>query len=112
VRRTEIGHLFEHILLEYLCQEKLLKGFDKAIFSGNTQWNWKREPRGMFHIYINMPYSDTDIFPEALKKSISLAKMILRNEQQQIYSSSHYPHERPPTKLTMAFHTLQKSFKR
>lgn len=86
VRRTEIGHLFEHILLEYLCQEKLLKGYDKAIFSGNTQWNWRRDPRGMFHIYINLHYSDADIFPEALEKSIALAKMILRNEAEQSYN--------------------------
>lgn len=89
VRRTEIGHLFEHILLEYLCQEKLLKGFDKAVFSGNTQWNWKRDPRGMFHIYINMHYSDTDIFPPALEKTIDLAKIILRNEVKRSYQSSY-----------------------
>lgn len=81
VRKTEIGHLFEHMLLEYLCQEKLLKGHNRAMFSGNTKWNWKRDPWGMFHIYINLHASDTDIFPAALKKSIALLTMIIRNEQ-------------------------------
>ena len=89
VRQTEIGHLFEHILLEFLCQGKLLKGHKRAIFSGNTQWNWRREPRGMFHIFVKMYPSDIDIFPEALEKSITLAKIILRNEVMETYPS--YP---------------------
>src|SRR5258707_8329129 len=36
VRNTETGHLFEHILLEYLCQQKLAKGHNTATFSGTT----------------------------------------------------------------------------
>lgn len=81
VRKTEIGHLFEHILLEHLCQEKLLKGYNRAMFSGNTKWNWKRDPWGMFHIYINMHASDIDIFPPALEKSMALLTMIIRNDK-------------------------------
>src|ERR1700737_3152384 len=49
VRNTEIGHLFEHILLEYLCQLKIAKGFAKAEFAGRTRWNWIKDPRGKFH---------------------------------------------------------------
>ena len=38
VQNTEIGHLFEHILLEYLCQLKLAKGAKQATFAGKTRW--------------------------------------------------------------------------
>jgi hypothetical protein len=90
VCRTEIGHLFEHILLEYLCQEKLLKGYDEAVFSGHTKWNWKRDPWGMFHITIKMQSTDIDIFPTALEKSINLLKMMISPE-----SRSAYPFMQP-----------------
>src|SRR5258706_436221 len=37
VKSTEIGHLFEHILLEYLCISKLEQGIsNRASYSGNT----------------------------------------------------------------------------
>src|SRR4051812_19075040 len=52
VKNTEIGHLFEHILLEYLCQEKIADGYKKASFRGVTRWNWKNEAKGTFHIMI------------------------------------------------------------
>ena len=84
VRRTEIGHLFEHILLEYLCEEKLMKGYSSAVFSGNTKWNWSRDPWGMFHIYVSMRRSDSDIFPQALEKSITLLKRIILNDHSRL----------------------------
>src|SRR5579859_7486648 len=34
VKQTEIGHLFEHILLEYLCLNKISFGGKKATYSG------------------------------------------------------------------------------
>src|SRR5258708_1691579 len=46
VRNTEIGHLFEHILLEYLCQHKIAKGARRATYAGRTHWNWTRDPLG------------------------------------------------------------------
>src|SRR4051812_9400342 len=46
VRNTETGHLFEHILLEYLCQLKIAKGHRRASYVGRTTWNWLRYPKG------------------------------------------------------------------
>lgn len=77
VKKTEIGHLFEHILLEYMCQLKIGKGYKSAIYAGRTKWNWERDPRGVFHIRINCTLKDADIFPPALEKSIKLMKIIL-----------------------------------
>ena len=77
VKRTEIGHLFEHILLEYLCQLKIAKGHKRAVFSGRTKWNWIRDPRGKFHIHLTCGMKDADILPTAVEKTINLMKIIL-----------------------------------
>lgn len=81
VKKTEIGHLFEHILLEYMCQLKINKGCKSATYAGRTKWNWERDPRGVFHIRINCTHKDADIFPLALNKSILLMRTILRHNQ-------------------------------
>ena len=81
VRNTEIGHLFEHILLEYLCQMKIRKGARRATFAGRTKWNWSRDPMGRFHIHLTCGQNDSDILPEALEKTVSLMKLVLGYEQ-------------------------------
>jgi len=78
VRRTEIGHLFEHILLEYLYQMKLLKGEKNTVVRGETSWNWKRDPQGVFHISINSGIQDAPMFPIALRQAISILGKILQ----------------------------------
>ena len=77
VKNTEIGHLFEHILLEYMCQMKIRDGHQKATFKGLTNWNWKRDPRGTFHITIGTKPADIIYFEFALEKSIELLNKIL-----------------------------------
>jgi hypothetical protein len=77
VRNTEIGHLFEHILLEYLCQNKLAKGARRATYAGRTTWNWVRDPLGRFHIHLNCGKKDSDILPLALDQTVALMKIIL-----------------------------------
>src|SRR5688572_8249163 len=65
---TEIAHLFEHILLEYLCKAKVRSGAHEAIFNGETRWDWVKDPKGCFHIYLDVAFKDTYIFKHALKK--------------------------------------------
>lgn len=77
IRNTEIGHLFEHILLENLCLLKLKAGAKEAVYNGRTDWNWKVDPRGVFYIYIDSGTKEYYLFEEALKKSIVLTEMIL-----------------------------------
>jgi len=91
VRNTEIGHLFEHILLEYLCQLKIAKGFNRASFAGRTRWNWIKDPRGKFHIHLNCGMKDSDILPVAIEKTVSLMKFILLEEQQAMFFDYKYP---------------------
>ncbi len=80
VKNTEIGHLFEHILLEYLCYYKLLSGSDEAIFNGNTNWNWERDEFGTFHISIDSGKDNNQIFSQAIEKSVSLLLEILQKD--------------------------------
>jgi hypothetical protein len=83
VQHTEIGHLFEHVLLEYLCQLKIAKGSQKATFAGRTSWNWIRDPKGKFYISLNCGKKDADILLLAIEKTIQLMKIILQREQRQ-----------------------------
>lgn len=84
VQQTEIGHLFEHILLEYLCYAKLKNGLSEVSFSGHTDWNWKKETRGTFHITIDIGIEDANILPSSIEKSISLLQNLIQNKQQPI----------------------------
>lgn len=80
VLNTEIGHLFEHVLLEYLCNTKISQGAKKALFRGLTSWNWKKDAKGTFHITIYMNPEDAHLLSIALNKTISLVNRILREE--------------------------------
>jgi hypothetical protein len=79
VKATEVGHLFEHILLEYLCEEKTARGYSDVEYSGETQWNWHEDPRGTFHITISSNENDLDIFKPALARTIALVNTILQS---------------------------------
>lgn len=82
VNHTEIGHLFEHIILEYLCKEKIHAGNTEAMFSGVTKWNWKKETYGTFHIQIDVSWQEKEILYFALKQSVLLLKRILLPQRQ------------------------------
>lgn len=90
VKKTEIGHLFEHILLEYLCELKLAKGYDEAIYAGRTKWNWKEDPFGTFHITINTKEDDIDILPKALENTINLVRTIYYTDIENSLTSQGY----------------------
>lgn len=77
VQNTEIGHLFEHILLTYLCELKIASGEEDVMYNGVTKWNWKRDKKGVFHIKVDAGDKDKDILPHALNKSIQLLTRIM-----------------------------------
>jgi hypothetical protein len=82
VKNTEIAHLFEHILLEYLCLEKISQGFSSASFSGRTHWNWIKYPKGSFFITITIEKTDLKFLPISIEKSINLLEKILNSAVQ------------------------------
>lgn len=77
VIQTEIGHLLEHIILEYLAEESFSKYKIRQIFKGITTWNWDKEEKGIFRIEITASTKDIDIFLNSLKKSTLLLEKIL-----------------------------------
>jgi hypothetical protein len=77
ILRTEIGHLFEHILIEYMCLIKMDNGAQSAEYSGITKWNWVVYPVGSFHITVSSGNEDLFLFSEAIKKTISLTEELL-----------------------------------
>lgn len=77
VTHTELGHLFEHILLEYLCKEKISAGDNEAVFRGVTKWNWNKDRVGTFHINVDVSGSEKDLLYFALEQSILLFKRIM-----------------------------------
>lgn len=80
VKKTEIGHLFEHILLEYLSDLKQRAGYPNPVFKGVTRWDWSSTKQGVFYISISSGNHDLTYFARALQKSISLLSTVLRSE--------------------------------
>lgn len=77
LKNTELGHLFEHILLEYLSLIKFEKGYQNVSFTGETRWDWKKEDRGIFHIDIKLNKADRYFIDLAIKKAITLMNLIM-----------------------------------
>lgn len=77
VRNTELGHLFEHILLEYICELKREIGIIEPVHNGITKWNWNIEKRGLFHISVDVGKEDEDILRVAIQNTSQLMKDIL-----------------------------------
>src|SRR5207253_146874 len=46
-RSTEIPHLLEHLIIELQTQAQR-----HEILKGETQWNWRVDPRGTFHVHV------------------------------------------------------------
>jgi|GEM_PF-2051916 len=80
VKETEVGHLFEHMLLEFLCELKLAKGFRNASFKGKTCWDWYKDVRGVFHITTSCGVEDSDILLEAIQRSNKLLGSIMETD--------------------------------
>ncbi len=77
VKDTEMGHLFEHLIIEYMCHEKLKSGARSATFSAVTYWNWNKDPRGTFHIEIDAKESDFGFFYPAVDSATILLNKII-----------------------------------
>lgn len=70
VQATEIGHLFEHLILEYLKIIAENKGLS-VCFSGETSWDWQKLGYGVFRIDLNLPVC-VEFLPRAVKDAAEL----------------------------------------
>ena len=44
---TEVPHLLEHLIMELQSQ-----ALPHNVLKGETQWNWRVDPRGTFHVHV------------------------------------------------------------
>jgi len=91
VRHTEIGHLFEHILLEYVYQKKEALGQKNILVQGETSWNWLQKPRGFFTIVVNVGVEEMDILQQALSPTIQLLQFIFASHMQESFCLKQSP---------------------
>jgi hypothetical protein len=82
VKETEWGHLFEHILLEYLCIEKINMGYRQATHNGETVWKYHKP--NDFHIKIDAGTKDEAIWDICFYRTIALMKKILAQKKQAV----------------------------
>lgn len=80
VRKTEVGHLLEHLILENLKIESWRMS-QPADFVGQTTWNWYREKYGKFNIEIWLDFKSRRFFKRAFRKSIFLLEKIYRSQK-------------------------------
>lgn len=78
--QTETAHLFEHILLEYLCKEQLASGKLYADYSGRTFWNANQKIVEKAIILIQKHREHSQLFYQALLKSCLLLDTILATD--------------------------------
>lgn len=78
VNNTEIGHLFEHILIDEFCLSQIRSGEKSSVVNGRTFWNWQKDPFGKFEIWIDIGKDKLAVFLEALKKTIRLIENLIQ----------------------------------
>lgn len=78
VVHTEVGHLFEHMVLEELCALKVKQGQNKAVHAGTTSWNWETESVGVFHITIDSGAKDYELVARAIDKGIHITEALFQ----------------------------------
>jgi hypothetical protein len=77
VLQTEIGHLYEHIVLEYLCDEYCKHALKPTTFSGVTSWDWIKNPKGTFTIELSVGKKQEQLLNKALIKAAQLLNEII-----------------------------------
>lgn len=83
VKDTNLAHLFEHILLEYMIQEKGSECNEKISYRGVTSWDWRegKDPVGTYRIKILVTQEETMVLHNALRKAIELVERLLNGLQ-------------------------------
>ncbi len=81
VKNTNLAHLFEHILLAYMIEERKKYSDDETYFRGLTEWDWRagKDPEGTYRIHVNVKQEDNHLFEEALQKATELVEALLHS---------------------------------
>jgi hypothetical protein len=70
---TEIPHLLEHLIIELQTQAQR-----HEILKGETQWNWRVDPRGTFHVHVE--YENEQLVLGAIRLAERIINALDRGE--------------------------------
>lgn len=76
-RDTELPHLLEHLIIELQSQAE-----PHGVLRGQTVWNWKRDPRGRFHVYVD--YTNEVLAVAAVRLAERVIKAIDARDMEQV----------------------------
>lgn len=91
VKSTEIGHLLEHLILEFMKVEAE-KEFGNVSFRGETVWDWKNDPRGTYWINIKSRKPWRKYFPVALDQAVKMLD--------ELYNAHYQANSKPASVLS------------
>jgi hypothetical protein len=74
---TEIPHLLEHLIIELQSQAK-----HHEILKGETQWNWRVDPRGTFHVHVE--YENEQLVLAAIRLAERMVNALDRDDVEAI----------------------------
>jgi hypothetical protein len=66
---TEVPHLLEHLIIELQSQAQ-----HHGVLKGETQWNWRVDPRGTFHVHLE--YENEQLVLAAIRLAERIVNML------------------------------------
>jgi hypothetical protein len=76
---TQTAHLFEHMVLEYLCKLRLNEGASEASYEGRTFWDARRPTGEESTIAVSRQGESKSQFMRAVRLSSKLLNTLLSN---------------------------------
>lgn len=77
VTNTELGHLFEHLLIAKIYDLKVQGGERNFVVQGRTRWDWEKGERGDFDIVIVWDNKCMEVFNKAITETVILMEKII-----------------------------------
>jgi hypothetical protein len=74
---TEVPHLLEHLIIELQAQAQ-----HHEMLKGETQWNWRVDPRGTFHVHVE--YQNEQLVLAAIRLAERMVNMLDANHVEAI----------------------------
>lgn len=79
MQSTQTAHLYEHMVLEYLCKLKLKKGAREASYEGRTFWDATQPTGEESTIAVSRQGESKSQFLQAVRLSSQLLTTLIRN---------------------------------
>ena len=74
---TEVPHLLEHLIIELQARAQR-----HEVLKGETQWNWRVDPRGTFHVHVE--YENEQLVLAAIRLAERIVNALDRNDVERV----------------------------